>query len=71
MNPIFVVIVLTITLGFSIWAIDINADRINELEYENALLKKEILEAHKETENCIMENSLLNDKVDEVVQKFS
>jgi len=38
--------------------------KIQDLQQELEISKAEI-------ESCIMENSLLNDKVDEVVQKFS
>jgi endonuclease III len=64
-------VVLSFLFVLAIWAIDVNADRINELEWINANITKEAIKTRKDIESCIMENSIVNDRINEAVEKFN
>ena len=55
----------------SVYSRDLSTARIKELESDKSKLTQKLKKADKDMEDCIMENSLLNARIDETVRKFS
>lgn len=66
-----IIFALVLLLGLGVFAIDLAEDRITELETQNAELNYEVIETHKDISKCLMDNASMNDRVDEVIRKFS
>lgn len=66
-----IIFALVLLLGLGVFAIDLAEDRITELETQNAELNYEVIETHKDISERLMDNASMNDRVDEVIRKFS
>lgn len=66
-----IILALVLLLGVAVYAIDLEEDRITELEIQNKELKHEVVETHKDISECLIDNASMNDRVDEVIKKFS